>query len=82
MAKRKTAGERIAADFVGPHPTLARRIDAAIRRAVKAAYRNGYTDHEFGVPSLHPRTVTTPKAAHQTGKVQARTNIKGGTNGK
>ena len=37
-----TAGERVARDFVGPHPTLARRIDAAIARAVKAETHRMY----------------------------------------
>lgn len=76
-----TAGERIAMNFVGPHPTLARRIEAAIRRAVKArdakwlaaakahATMNWLT--VFGAVLDAP----TP-AAHQTGKVKARTNIR------
>lgn len=127
-----TAGERVARDFVGPHPTLARRIDAAIARAVKArdaewdarirrfanytrANLIGARNAEYvdqweqclrsldrfrqawvsGEPDpsriahtaeylaavgreVETRTITTPKAAHQTGKVRARTNIGNG----
>ena len=61
MAKRKTAGERIAVDFVGPHPTLARRIDAAIKRAVKSESHRMY-ELAWGVYRNAP--LLTDKEAH------------------
>jgi hypothetical protein len=64
--KPASVGERIASDFVGPHPTLAHRIDAAVRRAVRKdrsdlidwlRYQIAFSIPPKGVKPDHPLAV-------------------------